>query len=99
MPSPTFSIINEYRVESPAEAADSPAGQFPVSRIFHFDFYRIDDPAEAIDLGLDEYFDSDALCLMEWPDNVAGLLPDDTLRVEIRVNPDDSRSIIIPSEA
>ena len=68
--SPTFSIINEYRTKE-----NSP--------VFHFDFYRIDDDRQACDLGLDEYFDSGALCLMEWPENVEAFLPDDTLHVEI----------------
>ncbi len=78
--SPTFSIINEYR-----DSADRP--------LFHFDFYRIDDDAQALDLGLDEYFDSGALCLMEWPENVEAHLPDDTLDVNIAVAADGSREI------
>lgn len=78
--SPTFSIINEYH---------SPAGE----KVYHFDFYRIDDLEEAADLGLDDYFCSGNLCLMEWPENVAPLLPDDTLDVEIRINPDSSRTL------
>lgn len=78
--SPTFSIINEYR-----DRDDNP--------VFHFDFYRIDSDAAAIDLGLDEYFDSDALCFMEWPENVEAYLPDDTLRVSISVADDGSRII------
>lgn len=73
--SPTFSIINEYR-----DSSDRP--------IYHFDFYRIDDMREAADLGLDDYFDSGSLCLMEWPGNVEGFLPDDTLNVEIVVERD-----------
>ncbi|MBD5222894.1 MAG: tRNA (adenosine(37)-N6)-threonylcarbamoyltransferase complex ATPase subunit type 1 TsaE [Bacteroides sp.] len=79
--SPTFSIINEYR-----DANDEP--------IYHFDFYRIETPEEAMDLGLDEYFDSGALCLMEWPENVAALLPDDTLTVKLIVDEDGSRTLI-----
>lgn len=78
--SPTFSLINEYR-----DDRDRP--------IYHFDFYRIESEAEALDLGLDEYFDSGALCLMEWPGRVAPLLPDDTLTVTITVNADGSRVI------
>lgn len=81
--SPTFSIINEY------------AGADGRVSVYHFDFYRIDDAAQALDLGLDEYFDSGALCLMEWPGNVDPFLPEDTLDVEITVNPDGSRSIKI----
>ncbi len=76
--SPTFAIVNEYRGK----------GGRP---IFHFDFYRIDSPAEALDIGLYDYLDSGELCLMEWPENVEGLLPEETLRVQISVQPDSSR--------
>lgn len=76
--SPTFAIVNEYRGK----------GGRPV---FHFDFYRIDNPAEALDIGLYDYLDSGELCLMEWPENVEGLLPEETLRVHISVQPDGSR--------
>lgn len=78
--SPTFSIINEYR-----DAAGGP--------VYHFDFYRIGTPEEALDLGLDEYFSSGALCLMEWPENVAAFLPDDTLAVRISPEADGARVI------
>ena len=76
--SPTFAIVNEYRGREGRP-------------IFHFDFYRIDNPAEALDIGLYDYLDSGCLCLMEWPENIEGLLPEETLRVTIRVNPDGSR--------
>lgn len=79
--SPTFSIVNEYRG----------AGR----TMYHFDFYRLDDVREAADLGLDEYFDSGALCLMEWPDVASALLPDDTVTVGISVLPDESRKITL----
>lgn len=79
--SPTFSIINEYRTSEGKP-------------IYHFDFYRIEDRREAMDLGLDDYFDSGALCLMEWPENVADFLPDDTVNVEIRVNDKGERELI-----
>lgn len=78
--SPTFSIINEYRDRDNRT-------------VFHFDFYRIDNDAQAADLGLDEYFDSGALCLMEWPENAEAFLPDDTLAVSIGVLDDGSRII------
>ena len=76
--SPTFAIVNEYR-----------GGQG--QPIFHFDFYRIDKPAEALDIGLYDYLDSGELCLMEWPENVEELLPEETLKVQIRVQADNSR--------
>ncbi len=76
--SPTFAIVNEYRGREGRP-------------IFHFDFYRIDNPAEALDIGLYDYLDSGCLCLMEWPENIEGLLPEETLKVSISVQPDGSR--------
>ena len=78
--SPTFAIVNEYR----PKGGDS---------IFHFDFYRITKAAEALDIGLYDYLDSGCLCLMEWPENVEDLLPEETLKVYIGVNPDGSRTV------
>lgn len=78
--SPTFTIVNEY-MTSEGET------------IYHFDFYRINRLSEAIDIGLDDYLYSGNLCLMEWPENIEDLLPEDTLRVHIRVNPDESRTL------
>lgn len=70
--SPTFAIVNEY---------DSPAGP-----IYHFDLYRLRDAAEVMDIGLEDYLHSGALCLIEWPDVAEGMLPDDTVDVEINVD-------------
>lgn len=78
--SPTFAIVNEYK------AAD---GQ----PIFHFDFYRITRLEEALDIGLYDYLDSGNLCLMEWPENIEPLLPEETLKVKIDVKPDGSRTL------
>ena len=78
--SPTFAIVNEYR-----SGAGAP--------IYHFDFYRIERPEEALDIGLYDYLDSGDLCLMEWPENIEALLPEETLRVHISVNPDGSRTV------
>lgn len=76
--SPTFAIVNEYRGKDG-------------SPIFHFDFYRITKNAEALDIGLYDYLDSGCLCLMEWPENIEDLLPEETVKVKISVNPDGGR--------
>ena len=76
--SPTFSIVNEYRTKGGES-------------IFHFDFYRINRIAEALDIGFYDYIDSGCLCLMEWPENIVEILPDETVRVRISVDPDGSR--------
>lgn len=69
--SPSFSIINEYRSATTAEL------------IYHFDCYRLESIDEAYDIGVEDYFDSGAVCLIEWPERVDELLPDDTVRVDI----------------
>ncbi len=78
--SPTFAIVNEYRA-----ASGEP--------VYHFDFYRITKEAEALDIGLYEYLDSGSLCLMEWPENIESLLPEETLNVSISVGPDGTRTV------
>ena len=78
--SPTFAIVNEYRT-----GTGEP--------LYHFDFYRIERLEEALDIGLYDYLDSGSLCLMEWPENIEDLLPEETLRVHITVNPDGSRTL------
>lgn len=84
--SPSFAIINEYI------AADK-------HPIYHFDFYRLDSPQEAMDIGAEDYFYSGNLCLIEWPERVEPILPQDTVDVSIQVNPETSERIIsIPEE-
>lgn len=78
--SPTFAIVNEYRT-----ASGEP--------MYHFDFYRIAKLQEAVDIGFFDYIDSGDLCIMEWPENIEDILPEETLRVSIKVLPDESRVI------
>lgn len=78
--SPTFAIVNEYRTGSGEP-------------LYHFDFYRITKVAEALDIGLYDYLDSGCLCIMEWPENIREILPEETLEVSIRVEGDGSRVI------
>lgn len=80
---PDVSIINEYRSDTTAEL------------IYHFDLYRIESTDQALDIGVEDYFDSGALCLLEWPERIADILPDDTVRVDITETPDGSRLLTI----
>ena len=78
--SPTFAIVNEYM-----RADGDP--------MYHFDFYRINRLSEAIEIGLYDYLDSGCLCIMEWPENIEELLPEETLKVYFTINPDQSRTL------
>lgn len=80
--SPTFSIVNEY------EAAD---GRI----IYHFDCYRINKIQEALDLGAEEYLYSGHLCFIEWSENIAPILPDHLVQVNISETDNQARNIEI----
>ena len=84
--SPSFAIINEYRSDTTAEL------------VYHFDLYRLESLDEALEIGIEDYFDSGALCLLEWPERVADILPDDTVNVDIRVNDDGSRTLTFDTD-
>ncbi|ROS82797.1 tRNA (adenosine(37)-N6)-threonylcarbamoyltransferase complex ATPase subunit type 1 TsaE [Muribaculaceae bacterium Isolate-042 (Harlan)] len=81
--SPSFAIINEYRSSTTAEL------------IYHFDLYRLENLEEAFDIGVEDYLDSGAICFLEWPERIADILPDDTVRVDIAEQPDGSRLLTV----
>lgn len=79
--SPTFTLVNEY-----AGAA------FP---IYHFDAYRIRHLDEFFEMGYEEYFFGEALCLIEWPERIEPLLPAHTLRLHLRHAGDTHRQLVL----
>jgi len=80
--SPTFAIVNEYHTAKE-------------DIIYHFDFYRIDDVQEAYDFGYEDYFYSNAMCFIEWPEKIDSILPNNTVEVHFKEEADGSRSIQI----
>ena len=78
--SPTFAIVNEY-----TDGKGSP--------IYHFDFYRIKKLEEVYDMGYEDYLYSGDVCLLEWPELIEQLLPEDTVRVNLTENADGSRTL------
>ncbi|WP_432710109.1 tRNA (adenosine(37)-N6)-threonylcarbamoyltransferase complex ATPase subunit type 1 TsaE [Pedobacter sp.] len=78
--SPTFSIVNEY-LTSNKEA------------VYHFDFYRIKDLQEAYDIGYEEYFFSGQICLIEWPEKIEPLLPENYIKIKIEPIDEERREI------
>ena len=77
--SPTFSLINEYSCKN---------GE----KVYHFDFYRINTPKEAVDIGCEEYFYSGSICMIEWPEKILNLLPEQFVMITI-VDNDGKRQI------
>jgi tRNA threonylcarbamoyladenosine biosynthesis protein TsaE len=78
--SPTFVLIQEYAAVLP---------------IYHCDTYRLRSVDEFLDLGVDEMFQPEALCLIEWADRVSPVLPPDRLEIEIEVTGPTSRNFRI----
>lgn len=82
--SPTFSLINEYRYP-------------PVGIIYHMDLYRLKDEEEALRAGVEDYFYSGEICMVEWPDRAPGIFPDTTLVISLDTLDENTRKMSIPS--
>jgi tRNA threonylcarbamoyladenosine biosynthesis protein TsaE len=80
--SPTFSIVNEY------ETKDN-------GMIYHFDFYKIKHETEALDIGVDEYFDSGNYCFIEWASQIPSLLPQKRVEIKITTKEINKRTLTI----
>ncbi|RMA64462.1 tRNA (adenosine(37)-N6)-threonylcarbamoyltransferase complex ATPase subunit type 1 TsaE [Ulvibacter antarcticus] len=81
MSSPTFSIVNEYQLDQ--------------DKLFHFDCYRIASDEEAFDFGIEEYLDSGHWNLIEWPEKIKNILPEETTSLNIIINNNGSRTLTI----
>lgn len=77
--SPTFTIINEYEGPTP---------------VYHFDFYRLEHYGEALEIGAEEYFYGDGVCIIEWPERILELLPPDCLNITIKSTGKNKREFI-----
>ena len=81
--SPTFSIINEYAFEENGKE----------KMIYHIDLYRLRDEQEAIQAGVEDCLYSDHTCLVEWPEKIPHLLPEDALSIYITVVNETTRRL------
>lgn len=84
--SPTFSLINEYDYQDEK-------GKHQL--LYHLDLYRLKNVEEALDLGIEEYLESGNYCLIEWPEIIEDLLPEEVLRINLQILPDSTRKMLI----
>lgn len=82
MSSPSFSIVNEYETNQ---------GEI----MYHFDLYRLKSAIELMDIGWEEYLDSERISLIEWPEMAESLIPHDAIHIHIEPNADESRTITL----
>ncbi len=80
--SPSFAIVNQYITVDGGV-------------VYHFDFYRLKNLQEALDVGAEEYFYSGDICLIEWPEIVESILPEDTVKVKIEIIDQWSRRLTV----
>lgn len=76
--SPTYGYVNEYESSF-------------YGKVYHFDLYRLDTIEQAYDIGIEEYLYNDDICVIEWPNIVKDLLPEETMWVEIEVSENGDR--------
>ncbi len=89
--SPTFTVVREYKVPT--------AGNTKIKWLFHLDLYRIADSPEALAFGIDDYFsDKESVSLVEWPERISNILPQNTLFVELKHLSPDKRSIELKTD-
>ena len=81
--SPTFSIVNEYEVKD--------------DLVYHFDFYRIKDVYEALDIGIEDYFDSGRWIFIEWPEKIEEILPENAHKLSLSLNNNEIRLLKLNS--
>ncbi len=80
--SPTFTFINEYRA--------------PFGKVAHMDLYRINKQSEINELGIEEYFNENCICLIEWPERIVDMIPLRHFDVRITYGTkDDERQVVI----
>lgn len=78
--SPTFILIDEHAGEQP---------------LYHFDCYRLESPKEALEIGAEEYFYGDGICVIEWPERIKSLIPPEAIWILIEAPDKKSRKFVI----
>ena len=83
MPSPTFTLVNEYYIQ---------LNGAPVT-LYHFDFYRLNDPYELYEIGFEDYIYSNGISFIEWPSKAGDLAPSDAITINITLDEKQERKI------
>lgn len=90
--SPTFTLLKEYAGRIEAQAGNGNVQRRGVA-LYHFDLYRLDNPDEIFDLGFEEYFTSDGVCVVEWAEKADLYWPTDHLDIRLKMLSETKRGL------
>ncbi len=94
--SPTFSLVNEYFYSNTVEERNpNTIGKGSQNVIHHLDLYRLKNLDEAMDIGIEDYLYDDSYCLIEWPQIIEPIMPEDVLKISIELMDDSMRKIVV----
>lgn len=85
--SPTFTLLKEYPPRTDSRRGIGPA-------LYHFDLYRLDNPEEILDLGFEDYFYSNGVCVVEWADKADLLWPTESLHIRMKMLSETKRGLL-----
>jgi len=102
--SPTFTLLKEYPGQ-PGSTAQREQAQATLQHrqqerhqvgpaLYHFDLYRLDDPEEILDLGFEDYFFGNGVCVVEWADKAELLWPAEHLRLRMKIMSETKRGLL-----
>jgi tRNA threonylcarbamoyladenosine biosynthesis protein TsaE len=84
--SPTFALVNAYSFAQNAEQE---------AFVYHLDLYRLETVEEALDIGIEDYLYDENYCLVEWPQLIEGLLPEDVVRIKLEILEHSKRKLVL----
>ena len=91
--SPTFTLLKEYKRRQPFNGKqDGLRKHMPA--LYHFDLYRLDDPGEIFDLGFDDYFEGNGVCVVEWAEKADLYWPTNHLNIRLKILSETKRGLL-----
>jgi tRNA threonylcarbamoyladenosine biosynthesis protein TsaE len=91
--SPTFTLLKEYLGQpQPGNSSNALTSRRPA--LYHFDLYRLDDPDEIVDLGFEDYFFGDGVCVIEWAQKAGSFWPEEHLNIRLKIMSDTKRGLL-----
>ena len=92
--SPTFSLVNEYKVQPHPKSLSQGEGLEYSDKIFHFDLYRLKSAEELLDIGFEEYLADGAFCFIEWPELAEPFLPSSAVNLRLELSDEENSRTI-----